>query len=170
MFRTLTGGAVFWVVAAGVQPPSTAPAPGDSEAQLEQCMRHCRDTFTSVEIALRMIERVQASHDPVQLNGALRAVGGELIVMRGQMSECLRTLEQARNPARGAVRPALLAQLWACPMHSQVRQDRPGNCPLCDATLRPVSDGGVPSTRPLAASPERKAGTAPGPLRSTAGR
>ncbi|WP_137126104.1 heavy metal translocating P-type ATPase [Roseomonas sp. HF4] len=42
-----------------------------------------------------------------------------------------------------AAKPALRADavapgtIWTCPMHPQVRQDRPGNCPICGMALEP---------------------------------
>ena len=29
--------------------------------------------------------------------------------------------------------------IYTCPMHPQIRQDRPGNCPICGMTLEPVT-------------------------------
>ena len=39
-----------------------------------------------------------------------------------------------------AAAPAASAQhgaIWTCPMHPEVRQDHPGNCPICGMTLEP---------------------------------
>lgn len=33
-------------------------------------------------------------------------------------------------------------QLWTCSMHPQIRQDHPGNCPICGMELVPLNDGG----------------------------
>ena len=33
---------------------------------------------------------------------------------------------------------AAAATIYTCPMHPQVRQDRPGNCPICGMTLEPL--------------------------------
>ena len=30
--------------------------------------------------------------------------------------------------------------IYTCPMHPEIRQDRPGNCPKCGMTLEPVLD------------------------------
>ncbi len=173
MRRIVVCGAVLLCVAvAGSAPvPSSAPAAADSDAQLEQCMRHCRDTFTAIEGALRAVERAQASGDPLQWDAALRRVGPELIAMREQMSNCMQKLEQVRRPSTCATRPAVLAESWVCPMHSQIRRDSPGNCPLCDATLKPVADGRLASTRPaLAASPGETIRANEGSVHATVGR
>ena len=31
-------------------------------------------------------------------------------------------------------------QLWTCPMHPQIIQDKPGNCPICHMELVPVKE------------------------------
>lgn len=40
---------------------------------------------------------------------------------------------QAAAPA-----PATAGTIYTCPMHPEIRQDRPGNCPICGMTLEPV--------------------------------
>ena len=35
--------------------------------------------------------------------------------------------------------------VYACPMHPEVRQDRPGNCPKCGMTLMPEAAGAAPA-------------------------
>ncbi len=37
-----------------------------------------------------------------------------------------------------AVQPALAGTVYTCPMHPEIRQDYPGNCPKCGMTLEPV--------------------------------
>ena len=37
-----------------------------------------------------------------------------------------------------AVAPAPAGTIYTCPMHPQIRQDHPGNCPICGMTLEPV--------------------------------
>ena len=34
------------------------------------------------------------------------------------------------------------AEVWTCAMHPQIRQDGPGNCPICGMELIPVASGG----------------------------
>ena len=34
------------------------------------------------------------------------------------------------------------ATVYTCPMHPEVQQDHPGNCPKCGMTLVPKQDGG----------------------------
>jgi len=42
--------------------------------------------------------------------------------------------------AKQAVDPAFVAEgtIWTCPMHPQIRQDHPGNCPICGMALEPL--------------------------------
>ena len=42
----------------------------------------------------------------------------------------------AQSPvALGSVLPGMI---WTCPMHPQIRQDHPGNCPICGMALEPL--------------------------------
>ncbi|MEC5213877.1 Cu+-exporting ATPase [Polaromonas sp. CG_9.5] len=34
--------------------------------------------------------------------------------------------------------PAAVGTIYTCPMHPQIRQDHPGNCPICGMTLEPL--------------------------------
>src|SRR5512133_2276866 len=42
----------------------------------------------------------------------------------------------ASTPAPVAAAPP--GTIYTCPMHPQIRQDHPGNCPICGMTLEPV--------------------------------
>ena len=35
--------------------------------------------------------------------------------------------------------PAKTGIIYTCPMHPQIRQNGPGNCPICGMTLEPVA-------------------------------
>jgi Cu+-exporting ATPase len=37
------------------------------------------------------------------------------------------------------LKPASSGTIYTCPMHPQIRQDHPGNCPICGMTLEPVA-------------------------------
>ena len=43
---------------------------------------------------------------------------------------------QSSTPS--ALTGAATGTVYTCPMHAQIRQDRPGNCPLCGMTLEPL--------------------------------
>src|SRR6185312_16683042 len=46
------------------------------------------------------------------------------------------------NPAayaKHAPKPASAGVLYTCPMHPQIRQIGPGNCPICGMTLEPLT-------------------------------
>jgi Cu+-exporting ATPase len=46
---------------------------------------------------------------------------------------------QFRDITSGAPSAAIGAGVvYTCPMHSQIRQIGPGNCPICGMTLEPV--------------------------------
>jgi Cu+-exporting ATPase len=38
-----------------------------------------------------------------------------------------------------APKPALVGVIYTCPMHPQIRQTGPGNCPICGMTLEPLT-------------------------------
>ncbi|WP_247597011.1 heavy metal translocating P-type ATPase [Hydrogenophaga sp. PAMC20947] len=42
-----------------------------------------------------------------------------------------------QNPASTAPTPAQAGAIYTCPMHPEIRQDHPGNCPKCGMTLEP---------------------------------
>jgi Cu+-exporting ATPase len=44
-------------------------------------------------------------------------------------------LKAAPGPASG---PASEGAIYTCPMHPEIRQDHPGNCPICGMTLEPA--------------------------------
>jgi nucleoside-diphosphate-sugar epimerase len=50
-----------------------------------------------------------------------------------------RPVPRAPAPGATAVAPALGCDMYACPMHADVCQSSPGNCPRCDLTLEPVA-------------------------------
>jgi len=47
--------------------------------------------------------------------------------------------------------------IWYCPMHPQIQQDHPGECPICSMTLRPMKEDGAK----MDAMPESLKGLAP---------
>jgi P-type Cu+ transporter len=46
------------------------------------------------------------------------------------------------HPAPPSVAAAEVATEYTCPMHPEVRQDRPGHCPICGMALEPVAAAG----------------------------
>src|SRR3954464_12349865 len=42
----------------------------------------------------------------------------------------------------GATAAGGTAEVWTCPMHPQIRSDRPGTCPICNMDLVRVKNGG----------------------------
>jgi Cu+-exporting ATPase len=51
------------------------------------------------------------------------------------------------KPKTATPEPAKVGVIYTCPMHSQIRQDGPGNCPICGMTLEPLAatGGAVPN-------------------------
>ena len=46
--------------------------------------------------------------------------------------------ESFLQPKSAEVQPAPAGTIYTCPMHPQIRQDTPGNCPICGMTLEPL--------------------------------
>ena len=40
------------------------------------------------------------------------------------------------------------ASVYTCPMHPQIREPAPGNCPICGMTLEPVKASATPGENP----------------------
>ena len=47
-------------------------------------------------------------------------------------------VQKASIPAAVAELPSVAGTIYTCPMHAQIRQDKPGNCPICGMTLEPL--------------------------------
>ena len=66
------------------------------------------------------------------------------------------------DPGRGAPRPAhdtapvSAERGWTCPMHPEVRRDRPGDCPLCGMALEPLAPSGAGDVNPELADMRRR--------------
>ena len=54
---------------------------------------------------------------------------------------------QGQDAARPAP-PAPAGAMYTCPMHPQVRQDHPGDCPICGMALEPVAVSAEPEDNP----------------------
>ncbi|KWR90873.1 heavy metal translocating P-type ATPase [Cupriavidus sp. IDO] len=50
-------------------------------------------------------------------------------------------LKYVRSSAEQPVDPAADGTIYTCPMHPEIRQDHPGNCPICGMTLEPLMPG-----------------------------
>jgi P-type Cu+ transporter len=48
-------------------------------------------------------------------------------------------LATAYAKQEAAPKPAAVGALYTCPMHPQIRQNGPGNCPICGMTLEPLT-------------------------------
>ena len=52
----------------------------------------------------------------------------------------------APKPANSPPAPVPLGAIWTCPMHPEIRRDKPGACPLCGMALEPA--GVAPDASP----------------------
>ena len=60
--------------------------------------------------------------------------------LRAQIGDTHRAWAQAGLRRMPSIRRTATAGpgLFSCPMHPQIRQNGPGNCPICGMTLEPV--------------------------------
>ena len=64
----------------------------------------------------------------------------------------------APAPTRGAgVEPTTKAQVWTCSMHPQIRQPKPGLCPICNMDLIPLTEEMAEGERVFTTSKESRA-------------
>ena len=47
-------------------------------------------------------------------------------------------VQKISMPSVGAPQPTMAGTIYTCPMHPEIRQDKPGNCPICGMTLEPL--------------------------------
>ena len=47
-------------------------------------------------------------------------------------------VQKISTPSVGAPQPNMAGTIYTCPMHPEIRQDKPGNCPICGMTLEPL--------------------------------
>jgi Cu+-exporting ATPase len=65
-------------------------------------------------------------------------------------------LEPGRNLTRKAPLDAPEGTIWTCPMHPEVRQDRPGACPICGMALEPETASATSGPSPELADMTRR--------------
>ncbi len=46
--------------------------------------------------------------------------------------------QKVSAPAVAAKQPSMAGTIYTCPMHPEIRQNQPGNCPICGMTLEPL--------------------------------
>jgi Cu+-exporting ATPase len=60
------------------------------------------------------------------------------------------------GPPKPAPAPAAAGGVWTCPMHPEVRRDKPGDCPLCGMALEPVEPAAGAQPNPELADMSRR--------------
>jgi hypothetical protein len=73
---------------------------------------------------------------------AVTPVGSALAAEYEPVSASAAETGDARKPPEPTLSPNDSAALWTCPMHPQVVQKKPGNCPICGMKLKPVTSKG----------------------------
>jgi Cu+-exporting ATPase len=78
------------------------------------CSAGCREKFAA---------------DPARFLNQVRAPGSHAHAAHGH--------SHAASAVEAVAGPAPSGAIYTCPMHPQIRQDHPGNCPICGMTLEP---------------------------------
>ena len=50
------------------------------------------------------------------------------------------TPSQTQNHEAESIQTAANAEIWTCSMHPQIRQNEPGDCPICGMDLIPLEE------------------------------
>lgn len=144
--RRSAGAVMLGLMAVAASGPQTRPADsGSADEELQEYMRQCRAMFSSIEQTLRLVDQAENSRDSDERRIVLREARAQLLDMRRRIGDSLARFDSIRTGPSAEISAAAIEERWVCPMHSQVQQDRPGNCPICDATLRPSSAGSIAS-------------------------
>ena len=109
-----------------------------------------RGTLRGATFAARLLEDIAVT---VESTSETEAVAHEAdLPSKGQDEHA------SRGPAKPTAADATVAQSeYTCPMHPQIRQAGPGNCPICHMTLKLVAAATVPS-KPAVTPPVQKPG------------
>jgi hypothetical protein len=126
--------------------PATRPAGRDDA--LDNAVSSGRRSYVLLEEVLRLVDRARAAEDPAEAKTSLDEARAHLVDMRSSVSRCIRQIEQASSP--GMMQATGAVAVWTCPMHPRIHRDRPGNCPICDATLK-ATPATASTTRPAVA-------------------
>ena len=88
------------------------------------------------------LQPVPAGQTPPEASGASGSAAGHL--HHGHEhghghghAQAPQAVPAAADPAQSP-KPAAPGTIYTCPMHPQIRQDHPGNCPICGMTLEPL--------------------------------
>ncbi|MFO1141527.1 MAG: heavy metal translocating P-type ATPase [Amaricoccus sp.] len=109
------------------------------------CSEGCRARFAAAP------DDFVAAKDPVCGMSVDRATARHMARRDGQRHYFCSARCQARfesDPAAFTSAPAPAAPagtVWTCPMHPEIRQDHPGDCPICGMALEPA---GIPADAP----------------------
>ena len=80
--------------------------------------------------------------DPARALHAEHAGTDYVFCSTGCRTKFLADSRKYLEKAKPIAAPATSGTIYTCPMHPQVRQDHPGNCPICGMTLEPVIASG----------------------------
>jgi P-type Cu+ transporter len=97
-----------------VDPATAKHKAGHAGATYYFCSAGCREKFVA---------------DPARFLNQVRAPASHAHAAHGH--------SHAASAVEAVAGPAPSGAIYTCPMHPQIRQDHPGNCPICGMTLEP---------------------------------
>jgi Cu+-exporting ATPase len=97
-----------------VDPATAKHKAGHAGATYYFCSAGCREKFVA---------------DPARFLNQVRAPASHAHAAHGH--------SYAASAVEAVAGPAPSGAIYTCPMHPQIRQDHPGNCPICGMTLEP---------------------------------
>lgn len=98
------------------------------------------------------------NHDIMKIKCRSIALSGVLFFLAG-LAACGTSEGSEADRASNVSESETVAaepQIYTCPMHPQIRQDHPGDCPICEMELVPVESGGVEQSE-IALQPSERA-------------
>ncbi len=135
-----------WLVGCGTNPPPLPPGnPADPQvrapAKTPRNVLARDETTLAIENQLSAAEALAESaekmeHDIQNMPGMQH---GATQPEKKTASDQMKKTSDAMKQKSGEIKPG--AAVYTCPMHPQIRSDKPGQCPICGMKLVPKKEG-----------------------------
>ncbi len=102
---------------------------------MQQHMQRQKVLLQQIDETLATIDQARKSNDPAEMRKGLDAAKEQLEQIKQQMARRMEMMETMHGQ-QSHTQPA--GTVYTCPMHPEVRSNKPGNCPKCGMKLQPV--------------------------------